>query len=236
MQIDNYYTRNANGTLSFTREQASHFARDVADDFNPIHDVDAKRFCVPGDLLFAVTLSRIGLSQKMQVSFADMVTQGVELNIPEAQTDTLSVTDQQEKNYLTIACQGNHTSNKLQIEGLTKAYVEFSGKTFPHILVPLWAEQGVMINPDRPLVIYESMSIDLDHFDFQTLSLKLANTHLDVNGKRGNVTLGFTLFNNDQQVGRGEKKMVLSGLRPYEQGAIDGLIDFYNNRKITAEQ
>ena len=39
--------------FSFTRKQASDFAKQVASDFNPIHDEDAKRFCVPGDLLFS---------------------------------------------------------------------------------------------------------------------------------------------------------------------------------------
>jgi len=38
--------------ISFTRQQASDFAKQVADDFNPLHNVEAKRFCVPGDLLF----------------------------------------------------------------------------------------------------------------------------------------------------------------------------------------
>ncbi len=36
----------------------------VVDDFNPIHDEDNKRFCVPGDLLFSVLLANVGLSQK----------------------------------------------------------------------------------------------------------------------------------------------------------------------------
>ena len=52
MFIKNFYQR-ANNKVSFTRQQASDFAKKVGDDFNPIHDVTAKRFCVPGDLLFA---------------------------------------------------------------------------------------------------------------------------------------------------------------------------------------
>lgn len=231
MQINSYFTRNPDGTLSFTRTQASDFARHVANDYNPIHDVDAKRFCVPGDLLFAVTLARIGLCQKMQVTFADMVTDGLELQFPDARAAAFTITDQNQKNYLTIACQGDHCDTPARIENLTRAYVEFSGKTFPHILVPLWQAQGVMINPERPLVIYESMAIDLDHFDFSDLRLELSETALEVNGKRGNVTLGFTLWCGARQVGRGEKRMLLSGLREYEQGAVDGLVDFYNNRK-----
>lgn len=232
MHIHSFYTTNDNGTLSFSRSQASDFARNVADDFNPIHDVDAKRFCVPGDLLFAVTLARTGLNQKVQVTFADMVTDGIDLNFPVEPAASFTITDQQQKNYLTITRAGNHTSDEATINSLIRAYVEFSGKTFPHILVPLWKTKEVMINPDRPLVIYESMAIDLDHFDFTDLRLELSETSLDVNGKRGNVVLGFTLYDADNIVGRGEKRMVLSGLREYEQAAVDGLIDFYNNRKL----
>ena len=55
MNIEKYY--NLDGPkLSFTRRQGSDFAKTVAGDFNPLHDVDAKRFCIPGDLLFAVII------------------------------------------------------------------------------------------------------------------------------------------------------------------------------------
>ncbi len=37
----------------------------------------------------------------------------------------------------------------------------FSGHTFPDILVKLMADNSVMINPARPMVMYQSMSIDL---------------------------------------------------------------------------
>ncbi len=53
MFLDTYYS-DKNGEFSFTREQASNFAKRIAGDFNPIHDEDNKRFCVPGDLLFSV--------------------------------------------------------------------------------------------------------------------------------------------------------------------------------------
>lgn len=234
MQIEKFYTANNNNFLNFSREQASRFAKEVANDFNPIHDLDAKRFCVPGDLLFSVALTRIGLCQKVRVNFADMVTDGVELQFPEQTDQALTVTDSSGKTYMTIQCEGGHTSNRQVIESLLRAYVEFSGTTFPHILVPLWKAQGVMINPTRPLVIYESMAIDLDHLNLQDVSLELAETSLEVNGKRGNVRLCFNLLSNGEIAGRGEKRMVLSGLREYDQAAIDGLVDFYNNRKPNA--
>lgn len=231
MHIDDYYTEH-NGKISFSRQQASDFAKQVANDFNPIHDPDAKRFCVPGDLLFSVALAKIGLSQNMRVSFADMVTDGIGLNFPQASTGELDVTDDNGKTYLKLACRGKTTHDPQLIANLTRQYVEFSGETFPHILVPLWRQHQVMINPTRPLVIYESMAIDLDTLDFQSLSLEIAETRLDVQGKRGNVTLAFCLKSGDTQVGRGEKRMVLSGLRPFDEAAVDGVVDFYNDRKV----
>ena len=61
------------GSISIIAEQASMFAKEVAHDFNPLHDVDAKRFCVPGDLLFSMALEKYGLSQNMHFVFAGMV-------------------------------------------------------------------------------------------------------------------------------------------------------------------
>ena len=52
----------------FSREQGSNFAKKMANDYNPLHDVDSKRFCVPGDLLFSLVLKKYGLSNKMNFS------------------------------------------------------------------------------------------------------------------------------------------------------------------------
>ncbi|MEO1880948.1 MAG: DUF3581 family protein, partial [Methylococcales bacterium] len=59
--------------VAITAEQGSLFAKEVAGDFNPIHDVDSKRFCVPGDLLFAIVLEKYGLSKTMNFTFTGML-------------------------------------------------------------------------------------------------------------------------------------------------------------------
>ena len=75
MFLNQYNTTQAEGCFSFTREQASHFAKQVANDFNPIHDVDSKRFCVPGDLLFAKILMSEGVHSHLRVQFNGMVSE-----------------------------------------------------------------------------------------------------------------------------------------------------------------
>lgn len=69
MFIENFFKKSAH-TISFTREQASQFAKEVADDFNPLHDIEAKRFCVPGDLLFSVILSQAAIHKEMTFTFS----------------------------------------------------------------------------------------------------------------------------------------------------------------------
>lgn len=231
MQIDQYYSTEGQ-TIHFTRQQASDFAKQVADDFNPIHDIDAKRFCVPGDLLFAVALSKIGLSQSMHVRFAGMVTEGVKLTFPEKSAEHSEVCDENAKLFLEIESSGLHSNNATLIANLTREYVAFSGHTFPHILVPLWQKNNVMINPDRPLVIYQSMSIELDTLDIEAPSLAIAGVSLSAQGKRGDVSLGFNFIDKGEVVGRGEKRMVLSGLREFDQIQVDGIVEFYNERKL----
>lgn len=231
MQLAKYYAENHN-KVSFTREQASAFAKQVAGDFNPIHDIDAKRFCVPGDLLFALVLNKYGLSQHMHFSFSGMVTEGVLLNFPELSQGTLHITDQNNKEYMSIECNGEVSTDQALITELTRRYVEFSGQTFPHILIPLMEEKHVMINPERPLIIYESMVIDMNRLDISAPTLELSNARLTVDGKRGDVCLEFCLKNADEVVGKGMKNMVLSGLRDYDQSIIEGMVNNYNARKL----
>jgi len=230
MFLTDYFSESVSG-ISFSRQQASDFAKNIANDFNPIHDVDAKRFCVPGDLLFSILLYKQGLNQNMRFEFAGMVTEDVMLTIPEDAVDTSSICGNNGKEYLSVSRNGELTKSSEIIERLIRQYVAFSGQTFPHILVPLMEKHSVMINPSRPFVVYESMEIDFTNMDFSSLSLEMSHVELDVAGKRGNASFKFDLIDDGVVVGTGVKSMVLSGLRAYEQESIDKLIDMYNRAK-----
>ncbi len=230
MFLESYYSEQ-NGEFSFTREQASHFAKKVAGDFNPIHDEDNKRFCVPGDLLFSVVLSQVGLSQKMRFEFAGMINDGVAISVDQKSSTDLSMIDGSGKEYLHIIRDGDTTLNQALIEQVTKSYVQFSGMNFPHIMVPLMESKQIMINPTRPLVIYESMELDFERLDVTAPTVELTGSEIDVDGKRGSVTLKFCFKENGEVVGTGRKRMVMSGLKPYCQNDIDDLVNRFNQRK-----
>ncbi len=230
MRLEEYFSRQENGIL-VSRQQASTFAKKVAGDFNPIHDEDAKRFCVPGDLLFALGLHHYGLSQHMRFNFGGMVSDNVPLLFPQTDDNDISICDNNGKEYLNISRSGECSTDQALTSELIQRYVEFSGQTFPHILVPLMQQRQVMINTDRPLVIYERMMINVDDLNIQNPSLELSSSTLDVDGKRGSVSLQFVVNANGTTVGRGEKNIVLSGLRDFDQAKIDLLVIEYNGRK-----
>ena len=231
MNLEKYY--NLDGTrLSFTRQQASDFAKKVAGDFNPLHDVDATRFCVPGDLLFAVIIHHYGLRQVMGFSFSGMVSDVDVLILPEVEAREISIYDENDKKYLDVSTNGALSRDPRLIENLTLKYVEFSGHTFPHVLVPLMKQNNAMINTERPLVIYDHMRISLDTLDIDSVDLELTENVFRIYGKRGDVALNYNLLCNGEPVGKGQKKMVLSGLREYDQARIDELISLYNESRI----
>lgn len=230
MFLENY-CQITDDKISFTRQQASDFAKQIADDFNPLHDIQAKRFCVPGDLLFSLILERAGLHKEMSFKFSGMVTDATKLKIPTEISTAASIVDDNQKEYLNMSVSGDYTKSSKTITALTRAYVEFSGHTFPHILVELMKECQVMINPTRPMIMYESMSIHLDNLDFEEVTLKLSSTTLDIDGKRGNACLSFDLVSKGQVIGNGKKFMLLSGLRDYCQETIDNIVTQYNDTK-----
>jgi hypothetical protein len=230
MNLEKYYTLDGS-RLSFTRQQASDFAKSVAGDFNPIHDIDSKRFCVPGDLLFSIIVHHYGLRQIMGISFSGMVGDDTTLILPEVDAREISIYDEHDKKYLDVSTNGEHSRNPVLIESLTRNYVKFSGETFPHVLVPLMKQNNVMINPERPLVIYDHMRISLNRLDIDSVNLSLSESIFRLYGKRGDVALNYDLSCNGELVGKGQKKMVLSGLREYDQASIDELIAIYSGRK-----
>lgn len=231
MYLDPFHQAKDN-LITITPEQGSAFAKEVSDDFNPLHNPDAKRFCVPGDLLFALVLARFGLSKKMAFNYTGMVGKGVELIFPETADSSFTIVDSKDKAYLDITRDGDSTNNQDFIEGFSRAYVAFSGHSFPHILVPLMKDNNVMINPDRPMVMYESMAFEFDKLEAQNPSLELVNSTLNVDGKRGSVRMEFDVIDNGSKVGSGFKTMVLSGLREYDQAKVDGLIELYESSKV----
>jgi len=226
MFLQQFYSRDES-TLSISAEQGSSFAKTISNDFNPIHDVDSKRFCVPGDLLFALVLERYGLSQQMRFEFSGMVSGDTPLLFPESPAEQFEIADAREKAYLKVSRSGELLQDQQVLETLIKNYVFFSGQNFPHILVPLMAEKNVMFNPQRPLVIYESMSLQLETLELEQPSVELAGTSLDVDGKRGNAEFKFNLVDGGKIVGTGVKTLILSGLREYQQEAIDLMVATY---------
>ena len=215
MIVDQYFSE-PNGHVCFTREQGSNFAKHMAGDFNPLHDADARRFCIPGDLLFSVVLAKYGVSQQMEFNFSGMVFEGVELVLPEP-SEELKIQDTEKRDYLQVRRGGDLSRDETLLQSLTQKYVEFSGKSFPHILVPLLAEQNVMINAARPMVMYVSMAIDLDTLDIENPSLCS--------------DYSFNFLERDRIIGRGKKCIILSGLREYDKAVMDAAIVDYNDIK-----
>jgi len=183
------------------------------------------------NLLFSVIIHHYGLRQTMGFSFSGMVGDDVTLILPEVDAREISVYDENDKKYLDVSTNGNKSNDDKLINSLTRTYVEFSGHTFPHVLVPLMRDNNVMITTERPLVIYDHMRISLNTLDIDSVELSLSDSIFRLYGKRGDVALNYDICCNGEQVGKGQKKMVLSGLREYEQSKIDELVDSYTARK-----
>ncbi|TFH86923.1 DUF3581 family protein [Billgrantia azerbaijanica] len=227
MFLDPYHTATASH-IHITAQQASDFAKRIAGDFNPIHDADARRFCVPGDLLFALVLARFGLSRHMDFRFRSMVGNGVPLRLESPDAGRIEVIDDEGKRYLEVTRRGEQTREAATVEAFTRSYVAFSGRNFPHVLKPLMEAKGVMFNPRRPLVVYDSMGFSLERLDLDRPALELVDSTLEVNGKRGDVRLEFRITDAGKAVGNGTKKLVVSGLCDYDPAAMDEVVtEFY---------
>lgn len=230
MLFDAYHTIEGD-RVRITAAQASRFAKEVAGDFNPIHDADARFFCVPGDLLCALVLVHYGLSQRMNFIFRGMVGRDAELRFPAAEPAGMSITDGNGKTVLSIEREGETTRDTLTVETFIRSYAEFSGRGFPHILQPLLKQHGVMFNPTRPVVLYDSMDFTLDGYAGGDTDTELADASLTVAPKRADALLHFDIRVDGEHVGRGSKKLIVSGLRPYDEELMQQVIDDHRTRR-----
>ncbi|MDD2760837.1 MAG: DUF3581 domain-containing protein [Methylomonas sp.] len=230
MFLKEFYDTQGN-SIRIGAHQASSFAKEVAHDFNPLHDEDAKRFCVPGDLLFSLVLEKYGLSKNMHFIFSGMVGDGILLNFPDTDADQIDITDSQGKTYLQIQRSGEINHDQAMLETLIRDYVAFSGQNFPYVLVPLLEQENVMFNIDRPLVIYESMTLNMARVDVKNPQLQMLEPSMEVNGKRATAYLHFQIKADAEVVGSGFKKLAVSGLREYEAEPMKAFVDGYLARK-----
>lgn len=219
------------GYVRISPEQASRFAKEIADDFNPLHDPASPRFCVPGDLLFALVLERYGVSARMHCRFLDMVGRNVDLVFPEKPGERFAVTDREGNRHLEVEREGPVVTDPFTVQALARSYVEFSGHNFPHVLQPLMEQHGVMINTERPLVIYESMTLKLQEpvgVLTETVKPKLGKGEMKLNGKRAEICLDYALCVDGEPFACGSKRLVAGGLRPYEATQMQQLVDNYD--------
>lgn len=231
MFLKKFYS-GSDDNIKITAEQGSLFAKDIANDFNPLHDVGAKRYVVPGDLLSSIVLEKYGISKKMQFIFTGMLGgDDVALDFPKTNADQFEVMGSHNKSILKIERSGEKINDEAIIESLIRDYAAFSGYNFPYVLVPLMAKQKVMINIARPLVLYESMALEFEHMNFDDPKVEMVDPDLSVNGKRGDAHFNFQIKSGDEVVGKGFKKIVISGVREYEEQPMQAFVDNYLARK-----
>ena len=231
MLLASYYTKSGN-MIRIPAEQASRFAKTQCHDFNPIHDPENKRFCVPGDLLFSLALNEYGISESMSFTFTNMVGDNVGVIFPKDAGDELIITNEKGKSVLEIKRSGKISHDASLIKSLIQNYVAFSGQNFPTLLMPLMKENKVMFNPARPLVMYNSMSFEFEKLSLENpLKVKLADAYFEVQPKRADNFLHFDISDGEKVIGRGIKKLVVAGLKPYDEQSITAFSDAYEARR-----
>lgn len=170
----------------------------------------------------------------MAFDFQNMVDDSVVL-IEQQGDDQIVLQDSTGREYLTMTTTGSTENHEPTVSALTQAYVQFSGQTFPYLLVDLMKQHEVMINPARPLVIYNSMELRLQRLQLESPGLTFSGATLTATGKKAQVGLNFDIHDGDTLIGSGSKNMLLGGLRAYDQSVMDELVSEYNTIKSTFE-
>ena len=98
--------------------------------------------------------------------------------------------------------------------------------------MPLMKKNKVMFNPARPLVMYNSMSFEFEKLSLENpLNVKLADAYFEVQPKRADNFLHFEISDGEKVIGRGIKKLVVAGLKPYDDESITAFSDAYEARR-----
>ena len=183
------------------------------------------------DLLFALVLRYYGLSSSMSVSFRGMVGHDASLIFPETDTGAVQIADRAGNVYLEMERSGAILDDPSITEAFIRRYAAFSGRNFPEFLEPLMRQQGVMFNPSRPMVLYDSMTFSLQAGPSPGLDMEISDASLDVAGRRADEWLHFRISDGDRPVGTGSKKVVISGLQPWDEARMQAFIHDYAARR-----
>jgi hypothetical protein len=228
--LDDFYNADSD-QLWVTADQGSRFAKEIAGDHNPLHDAESSRFCVPGDLLFALIVRRYGLARHFSLSFRGMLRAGTRLSFPSQPAQAFTIADENDRDTVEVQYDRPVTTDPAALLALIEAYVASSGETFPDRLGPLLAEAGVMFNPQRPFLVYDGMALDIQRAPGTDVRVTPADASLAVNGKRADVQFDYRIADGDGALGEASKRMVVSGLRPYDAEAMTAVIAAYHARR-----
>ncbi len=86
------------------------------------------------------------------------------------------------------------------------------------------------------MVIYERMSFELERINLQQPEMAAIPAEFTVKGKRGIANLNFVIKENGQTVGNGFKRLLVSGLKPYDEAAANALAQSYLDSKTAYKQ
>jgi len=214
-----------------TADQGSRFAKEIAGDHNPLHDPDSPRFCVPGDLLFALIVRRYGLARHFALTFRGMLRADTRLTFPSQPAPAFIIADENGRDTVAVNHDQPVPSDPAAQLALIEAYVACSGETFPDRLGPLLAEAGVMFNPQRPFLVYDSMALEIERAPGTDVQVTPLDASLTVNGKRAAVQFDYRISDADGALGEASKRMVVSGLRAYDADAMAAVIAAYQARR-----
>ena len=228
MFVDQYYTCHEEN-FYFPKHKSSAFAKQIAKDFNPLHDVKNRRFCVPGDLIFSAILSKFGANKEMTFDFKRMIN-GIEALNVVSSNESISVKNIQNEEMISIHRGGEITHDKVFINGFIRSYVEFSGKMFPEVILNAMKKSGVMPSLKRPLIIYVKMSFSLNVFSSNRPQVMLRETVFEKLGRKGVMSLYFDVWVNGEIIGFGEKKIFIGSVCPCDPSALQVYINSYNAR------
>lgn len=217
-----------NDVFRFIPTACSAYARNVAKDFNPIHSHLAKKYCVPGDLIFALITEMHGAHNYMRVDFLNRV--GAECKLFfDTKRIALALLDVDKKLYAELATAGDKSVCPKRLKTVSNVVVSCTSGYFPYKLIDNLREENVMLSIRRSMVMLKSIEVELRNIhSASSLVAKYQSSGLELSGKRGEVKVYFQLFDDDGiSVGFVTKTVLIIGIEKFNDKASKQYLDDY---------
>ena len=214
--------------VGISNNNVSKFAKEICNDFNPIHSNKKSKPIVPGDLFVVLFLLSNGLYKRTIIEFKK-----ISYPIQKFIITKSSILNSKNESVVNFTLKDDIVadSNSIFLSGFLREFCKISGTIFAQELEPIFIKYRKMPNPQKPRMLYESTQINLDkeiiNLKVDFVQIKFLEPNVIILENQATVNFQILVLQSGRTIGLITKTLFCTNLEEYTQEKYEELKKYW---------